>query len=121
MSFLVCAFAKTLGPLAGNHGDMAALKWSRTYDIVDRVRVSDIGLGVDRLFAWNLDWFRDRAVWFIRFLVVDASDFDADVDDTATFAQERRAPLLILTTVVGDLEVNVVEQIVGALLVELWL
>lgn len=90
-----------------------------TYNIAGRVGVGDINLVVGRLFAWNLDWISARAHWFLWVLMFDAFDFDADVDDSTTFGQESRAPFLIFAAVIGDLEVNMVEQIVGALFVEL--
>ena len=40
-------------------------------------------------------------------------DLDLGVHNTAAFAQERCAPVLVLSTVVSDFEVNVIENVIG--------
>ena len=72
--------------------------------VADRVRVVD----VDLLAGDGGHLGRHVAVA----VLLGALDLHLGVDDAAALVQERRAPLLVGAAVIGDLEVDMVEQVV---------
>ena len=50
--------------------------------------------------------------------MLNAFELDTDANDATALIEELRAPLLVLTAVIGDFKVQVVEYVVGVGLLE---